>query len=264
MSDFRDPWTNIDFYKDLKLTKTADQKHRKLENDVLVHSDMVLTIGRQLSKELKILGAKRVEIIENGFDPQDFLEDKNYELDEKFSIAHIGSFTPSRNHMVLWKALSQLVNEKEEFKSKLEIKLIGKVDYSVLQSIKDFGLDTYLKKIDYVSHNEVIKHQKSSKLLLLMVNNTPNAKGIVTGKLFEYIRSMSKIIMIGPLDSDAAEIISRTSSGRCFNYDNSDDIIAYLELGKYSQTINFRKYSRKNLTSKLVKILEKMIDDYNE
>ena len=34
--------------------------------------------------------------------------------------------------MVLWKALSQLVNEKEEFKSKLEIKLIGKVDYSVL------------------------------------------------------------------------------------------------------------------------------------
>ena len=93
MSDFRDPWTNIDFYKDLKLTKTADKKHKKLENDVLVQSDIVLTIGKQLSKELKILGAKTVEIIENGFDPQDFSDDANHELDEKFSIAHIGSFT---------------------------------------------------------------------------------------------------------------------------------------------------------------------------
>ena len=53
LSDFRDPWTNIDFYKDLKLTKTADQKHKKLENDVLVQSDIVLTIGKRLSNELK-------------------------------------------------------------------------------------------------------------------------------------------------------------------------------------------------------------------
>ena len=129
---------NIDFYKDLKLTKTADQKHKKLENDVLVQSDIVLTIGKQLSKELKTLGAKRVEIIENGFDPQDFLDDANHELDEKFSIAHIGSFTPSRNHTVLWKALSHLVDEQEEFKSKLEIKLIGKVE--VVQNIqKEFS-----------------------------------------------------------------------------------------------------------------------------
>lgn len=262
LSDFRDPWTNIDFYKDLKLTKTADQKHRKLENDVLVHSDMVLTIGRQLSKELKILGAKRVEIIENGFDPQDFLEDKNYELDEKFSIAHIGSFTPSRNHMVLWKALSQLVNEKEEFKSKLEIKLIGKVDYSVLQSIKDFGLDTYLKKIDYVSHNEVIKHQKSSKLLLLMVNNTPNAKGIVTGKVFEYMASKRPILAIGPKDGDLGEILTKTNSGLVCDYENVENLSSTI-WSIFNDDIKFKNnistYSRIELTEKLANLLNEVI-----
>ena len=41
-------------------------------------------------------------------------------------------------------------------------------------------------------------------------------------------------------------------------------LLNYLESGKYSETINFEKYSRKNLTLELVKILEKMIDDYNE
>ena len=35
VSDFRDPWTNIDYYKELKLTKWADQKHKVLEKDVL-------------------------------------------------------------------------------------------------------------------------------------------------------------------------------------------------------------------------------------
>ena len=262
LSDFRDPWSNIDFYKDLKLTKVADQKHRKLENDVLVQSDIVLTIGRQLSNELKTLGAKRVEIIENGFDPQDFLEDKNYELDEKFSIAHIGSFTPSRNHMVLWKALSHLVNEKEEFKSKLEIKLIGKVDYSVLQSIQDFGLESYLKKIDYVSHNEVIKHQKSSKLLLLMVNNTPNAKGIVTGKVFEYMASKRPILAIGPKDGDLGEILSKTSSGLVCDYENVENLSSTI-WSIFKDDIKFENniapYSRIELTDKLVSLLNEMI-----
>ena len=262
LSDFRDPWTNIDFYKDLKLTKIADQKHKKLENDVLVQSDIVLTIGKQLSKELKTLGAKRVEIIENGFDPQDFLDDTNHELDEKFSIAHIGSFTPSRNHLVLWKALSHLVDEQEEFKSKLEIKLIGKVDYSVLQSIKDFGLDTYLKKIEYVSHSEVIKHQKTSKLLLLMVNNTPNAKGIVTGKVFEYMASKRPILAIGPKDGDLGEILTQTSSGIVCDYDNVENLSStiwriFKDDTKFENNISL--YSRVKLTEKLVNLLNELI-----
>jgi hypothetical protein len=75
---------------------------------------------------------------------------------------------------------------------------------------------------------------------------------------------MSKIIMIGPLDSDAAEIINNTSSGRCFDYDNSTDIVQYLESSQYPETIHFEKYSRKNLTLELVEILEKMIDDYKK
>ena len=262
LSDFRDPWTNIDFYKDLKLTKIADQKHKKLENDVLVQSDIVLTIGKKLSKELKTLGAKRVEIIENGFDPQDFLDDTNHELDEKFSIAHIGSFTPSRNHLVLWKALSHLVDEQEEFKSKLEIKLIGKVDYSVLQSIKDFGLDTYLKKIEYVSHSEVIKHQKTSKLLLLMVNNTPNAKGIVTGKVFEYMASKRPILAIGPKDGDLGEILTQTSSGIVCDYDNVENLSStiwriFKDDTKFENNISL--YSRVKLTEKLVNLLNEVI-----
>ena len=54
LADFRDPWTNIDFYKDLRLSKWADNKHKFLESAVLKNVDMVLTIGNQLKKELLI------------------------------------------------------------------------------------------------------------------------------------------------------------------------------------------------------------------
>ena len=126
------------------------------------------------------------------------------------------------------------------------------------------GFDKFIEFISYVDHSEAIQKMVNSNFLLLVIPNTAKNKGIVTGKLFEYIRSMSKIIMIGPLDSDAAGIINNTSSGRCFDYDNSTDIVQYLESIKHPETINFEKYSRKNLTLELIEILEKMIDDYNK
>ena len=36
LADFRDPWTNIDFYKDLRLSARADARHKKLEKKVLL------------------------------------------------------------------------------------------------------------------------------------------------------------------------------------------------------------------------------------
>ena len=132
------------------------------------------------------------------------------------------------------------------------------------ENIQSQGFEKFVEFISYVDHSEAIQKMANSHFLLLVIPNTAKNKGIVTGKLFEYIRSMSKIIMIGPLDSDAAEIINNTSSGRCFDYDNSTDIVQYLESSKYPEAINFEKFSRKNLTLELVEILEKMIDDYNK
>ena len=259
LADFRDPWTNIDFYKDLKLSNWADSKHKKLEKEVLSKANIILTIGNQLKNELKELGAKNVEVIENGFDIDDFKNDYSNFLDSKFSIAHIGSFTPSRNHLILWKVLNEIVNENIDFASKLQLKLIGNIDYSVHNSIQDFNLEKYVKKFDYLSHNKVISHQKSSKVLLLMVNNTPNSKGIITGKVFEYMASSRPILVIGPEDGDLAKIISATKSGIVCGYNNEvklKKVILDLFNNKLIFNPDFEKYSRKNLSKNLSIILD--------
>ena len=261
IADFRDPWTNIDYYQDLKLSKRSDQKHKKLEKNVLLNADIALSVGKTLAKELQVLGSNNVQVIENGYDPEDFSL-KESTLDEKFTIAHIGSFTPSRNHPILWESIKELIKENKEFSDHLQLKLIGKIDYSVKESIEENGLTEYVKFMAYLPHDQVIKEQTSSHILLLMVNNTPNAKGIVTGKVFEYMASCRPILVIGPKEGDLAQIINESNTGIVCDYNEKQKLKSTL-LDLYNQKIKLvptiEKYSRTQLTQKLSKLLNDII-----
>ena len=62
--------------------------------------------------------------------------------------------------------------------------------------------------IPYVPHDQVFQLQQSSQLLLLLINNTPNAKGILTGKLFEYLASGRPVWAIGlSFDRDTRRLV---------------------------------------------------------
>ena len=58
--------------------------------------------------------------------------------------------------------------------------------------------------------------------VLLMNNNTPIAKGILTGKLFEYLSSGRPILCIGPEDGDAAHLISEAKAGVTVGFDDKE------------------------------------------
>ena len=259
VADFRDPWTNIDFYKDLKLTKLADKKHHKQERAVLTKADAVITIGNTMKLEFDELGGNNVHVITNGFDEAD-LPKEHPGKDPKFSIAHIGTLNASRNPQILWEALDGLFKNRPELKERIEIKLVGKVDVSVKNEIKAHGLEACLNLIPYLKHEEAIKEQMKSHLLLLMINNTPNAKGILTGKMFEYISSGSYIMGIGPKDGDAALVLAESKSGEMFGYEDKEDIQRFLEKQLESNEPykpgNISAYSRTALTDKLIELLE--------
>jgi glycosyltransferase involved in cell wall biosynthesis len=255
IADFRDPWTNIDFYKDLKLSKLADKKHKKLERQVLKTADEVVTVGETLKNELIDLGAKKCSVITNGFDLDDIKSISfNEKSKDKFTISHIGTLGWSRNPQNLWKSLELIIKSNEEFSKKLEIKLIGNVDPRIFKEIEKFKLKKYLTYIPYINHTEAIIEQKKANLLLLLINNTPNAKGILTGKFFEYLSSKIPILCIGPKDGDIAEIIKETNSGIVKDYQEE----IYLKDFDIKTSVSEReiyKYSRESLTEDLIKLL---------
>lgn len=279
MADFRDPWTNIDFYSKLMLMPFADKKHKRLELEVLRNADVVSCVGKTWLAELEELlrksapqkftpeVAKKFHFISNGYDPGDYDSVGEVKADAKFSMAHIGTLDKSRNPEGLWKVLASMVKKNPDFAKDLEIKLVGKVDIFVQEDIEKNGLTPNLNKIAYLSHHDVTVVQKQSQVLMLLINNTPNAMGITTGKFFEYMAAKRPILCIGPRGGDADKILDETKAGLLSDYADLEtlekNIMYYynsFKAGKLqSEGVNTERYSRKALTGEVANSLNGIV-----
>lgn len=264
LADFRDPWTNIDFYDQLKLTRWADKKHHRLELEVLQSADMVTTVTSFDQKDFTHKGAKSCEWIPNGYD-EEFPE--GITPNPIFELVHVGSIPKSRNHDNLWKAIQIACQEDMNFKKNVSIKLVGKVDISVKKSIDLFGLKDKVKYQEYLPHHDAIAVQQRSQILLLLVNNSGNAKSILTGKFFEYLAAQRPILAIGPKDGEMNEILIKTGSGHCFDFDEIKTIkeqllnwhSIFMSTGKISnQYADISAFSRRNLTEKMSRFIHQI------
>ncbi|MEZ7504424.1 glycosyltransferase family 4 protein [Flavobacterium sp. Arc2] len=261
-ADFRDPWTTIGYHKSLRLSNYATKKHKMLERKVLNTADTIIVTSKTTKTEFEAITRKPIAVITNGYDVENI---ETQPLDNKFSLAHIGSFLSERNPMILWESLVELIKDIPEFKSHLEIKLIGAVSQEVLETISQFGLNPYLNNLGYVSHEEAIAHQRKSQVLLLIEIDSEDTKSIIPGKLFEYMVSNRPIVAIGPKSSDFAEIITNTNTGVFFDYSEKvklksvilDFYNQFLQGKLQANGVGLQQYSRKNLTKELVKLLNK-------
>ena len=260
-ADFRDPWTTIGYHKALRLSNYAAKKHKKLESKVLNTADTIIVTSKTTKTEFEAITNKPISVITNGYDIENV---EKQTLDTKFTLAHIGSFLSDRNPPFLWECLTELLNEIPDFKSYLEIKLIGAVSQEVLDAISQFNLNDYLNLLGYVSHHEAIAHQKKSQVLLLIEINSEDTKSIIPGKLFEYMVSNRPIIAIGPQGSDFADIIKETNTGVFFDYSEKaklksvilDFYNQFLEGKLQSNGVGLQQYSRKNLTKQLAQLIK--------
>ncbi|TBX65757.1 glycosyl transferase family 1 [Flavobacterium silvisoli] len=261
-ADFRDPWTTIGYHKALKLSTYAEKKHKALEREVLNAADTIIVTSKTTKTEFQAITPKPIEVITNGYDVEKITKQP---LDEKFTLAHIGSFLSERNPRILWKALKELVKEHADFRNDFQLKLIGAVSQEVLDTISEFRLTDYVLNLGYLSHREAVEHQRKSQVLLLIEINSEETKSIIPGKLFEYMVSERPILALGPEESDFAEIITSTNTGVFFTYDEKERLKELLF--KYYQeyqnrnlkvhAVGLQQYSRKSLTEKLVQILNR-------
>ena len=259
IADFRDPWTTIGYHKALRLTDMSEQKHKDLESKVLNTANQLITTSFKTQQEFLQKTKTPIEVITNGFDEISV----ESELSENFTISHIGSLLNDRNPKLLWQVFAELVTENPVFKNFFELQLIGKTSESVLESIHSAGLEDYVSVEGYVPHKKAVSYQKSSQMLLLIEIDKQDTRGIIPGKLFEYLASQRPILAIGPQEWDVEKIISDTQSGQCFTYNQKDDLKSYVENafddflnGKLNaKTKNIQQYSRKHLTQNLTHLI---------
>lgn len=256
IADFRDPWTSIVYHKDLKLSENSKQKHIELERKVLNTADQIIVTSPSTKLEFSKKTKQPIEVITNGYDVEKI---EKRPLDEKFTLAHIGSFLSERNPRILWKALKELIKENKEFKADFQLKLIGIVSDEVMDAIKEFGLETYVNKTNYLPHTESVAEQRTSQVLLLVESNSEETKAILPGKLYEYMASNRPILAIANDESDIRKIIEHSNTGVFCSYTEMGKVKETIEkyYGLYKENnlktspIGLQGFSRKNLTQRL-------------
>ncbi|MCS3870836.1 glycosyltransferase involved in cell wall biosynthesis [Chryseobacterium ginsenosidimutans] len=266
IADFRDPWTEISYYKHLKLTKSSDKKHHQLESEVFKNADITLATSYTDAENFRKNGANAI-CITNGFDETDASETLNpsnsQTLEQKFTLSYIGVLEQLRNPENLWKALDNLVKTNSDFAKNFTLKFAGRIDDKILSSIENSALKNHVLNLGYISHDKAILEMAKSSVLL--ITNFPNesSKGIIPGKIFEYLATGKQIISFGPNEADVSKILTETKAGKHFSYDDSETIKNFIlekfELWKngnlVENTQNIEQFSRKNLTKKLAEIL---------
>ncbi len=262
LADFRDPWTSIGYHTKLRLTKASQRKHRQLEKEVANGCDKLLVTSNTTKAEFESITTNPVHVITNGYDiPESELPFSA--LDKKFTLSHIGSLLTGRNPDNLWKVLSEIISENETFRKAFQLNLIGVVGQDVLNCINDNGLEFYTRIIEYVTHEEAVNYQRRSQLLLLAEIDSPQTRGIIPGKLFEYLAAKRPILAIGPEQWEGGEIVKSTNSGIVCNYNSVADLKAvilkwfhlYQQGNLMVSSVNIKEYNRRTLTAKLAELL---------
>jgi glycosyltransferase involved in cell wall biosynthesis len=266
LADFRDPWTEIDFFDKLRLTNWAIKRHNYLENCVLHFADKIITVGPTMSESFLIKNKIESTVITNGFDDSD-LNELTPPPDEKFTILHVGFINKDRNHPVFWETILELISENLAFKNALHLHFVGKTDIEVRNNVSNYGLDCYVTFTPYLNHNSAIVLEQAASVLYLPINNTPNARGILTGKVYEYLLAKRPILAVAPPDGDLATILNETKAGFVSGFNDKislkNNILSMFNQHNDGKLVvnstGIHHYSRRNLTKKMAQELDKIV-----
>ena len=261
LADFRDPWTKVYYFNDLNPSKWARKRQERLERSVLASANEVVVVTKGTAKEMDTIVARNYHVITNGYDHEDFpnlsqvQETKN---DKPFIISYAGTLLPSQFIPEFWKSLAHL---KSQFA--LEIHFYGRIDVSTTNFISEVNLDSHCTFHGYIPHDEIVDRISKSNCNLLILPNLPESEILIPGKLFEYLASRRPIFAIGTPQSEISQLITTHNAGVYHHFDDSQGISNSLTslLTRNHDHFSFdlvESFSRKNLTRKLVTLLEQM------
>jgi glycosyltransferase involved in cell wall biosynthesis len=259
IADLRDPWTDIYYYNQFMHTDLARKLDQKYERQVVETADLLVSVSedvkRIFAEKSELPVADKMVVIPNGFDEDDF-NIKEVPAETKKVITYTGTISEAYNVDCLLDVLSHL---EKGTKSQLLIRFVGKVPPSVEQKFRDTQLE--IEMVGYVDHPKSIEYLLRSDLLLLVIPQVKNNRGILTGKFFEYLASQKPILAIGPTDGDLAKIIQETKCGSMFDYKDAAGMRWFLEVNlgnpaSHSDQNLVNEYSRKQLTRKIAQLMK--------
>jgi glycosyltransferase involved in cell wall biosynthesis len=212
VADFRDPWMNLYLFK--PPTPLHAALHRRLEKRVCRNAHVVVTT-RWHEEQLKLdyPEARHVTRIPNGFDAAEAASVEAFQPAEgRFRVTHAGMLTQKRTAEPFLRGLRRFLAERPDIRSNVEVLFVGAREDRNERAARDLELEDVVEFRDTLPHDETLQLEKRSHILLLIKHVNPDYRGMVPGKLYEYIGLRRPILALVP-EGEAARLVLELDRG---------------------------------------------------
>jgi len=208
LADLRDPLVaNQHRRADTTATRARQAANEQLARLVARQADAISCVSEAIAEEVRGLEPRGiVRTISNGCDFDDFAG-LDYRPAPRFRITHAGSFFGRRDPRPFLQALKDSgVDAVARF--------VGDFRSSDREWAESLALGHRLELIPYAPRAESLRLQRDSEALLLLVPDAGGrGKGVLSGKVFEYLAAGRPILAVVPPDGAAADLIRETGAG---------------------------------------------------
>jgi len=249
IAEFRDLWSD-------NHNRMSSLFDRWLEKNTMYNSKAMITVSEPLTQLLVNKYKQPIYTIQNGFDAEDFNFEVISKNSQKINIVYTGSiYVGKMDPSPLFIALAS----NKDLQNNVVLNFYGNASNFISDLSKKYNLESIVKIHGSISRSEILNIQKKADILLLLTWNSSKEKGLLGGKIFEYIASGNTILSIGAFKDTPSEIVVKDKFGIATN--DPDEITKFIssyKKGEYNNDlINRNKYDRQLQINKLAEIIDK-------
>lgn len=260
--DWRDLWTQNPYWKGFCLFRPYE---RYLEKKIHNKCDLITVVSTGLKDNLQKITTTTIEVIENGFDEEDyidFLKNPKQSFD-KFTIVYTGTIYKGIQDITpILCAMKELKEDSVINSENFQLITAGNVA-DLFDDVQKLDVSDMHRHLGVVPRKDALRliYDSDASILLLGKNN----KGILSGKLFEYLSLSNFIFGVDFANSDdAGKIIKEANAGECFDSDvgkikefllkKMQEKESIIESSKRMDIIN--RYTRKKQAEKIISFVD--------
>jgi len=203
--------------------RLKEQSQRAIARLVARRADAIVAAADAIADEARSLEPKGgVVTIANGCDFDDFAG-LDYARGERFRITHTGSFFGRRDPRPFLTALAESTVDAVA-------RFVGDFRPADREFAESLGLGDRLELHPFLPRRVALAMQRDSEALLLLIPDAGGrGKGVLSGKVFEYLASERPVLAAVPPDGAAAELIREADAGVVAAPDDPAELRAALE-----------------------------------
>ena len=273
IADLRDLW-NLNPY--VSHTFIRNYFEKRLELKTFENVDALTTTTDLAAETLSTLHPmSRIVPILSGYDKDDFKfleelvskkDDLSSDSPEKLKFIYAGSlYGGKRDPTYLFEAIRQLEDENKLDSSKISIEFYG--DSTGLEDIANrYGLLDIVHIGGKIAHDEVLKKQLNSDVLLLISWDNEKEKMFIPGKIYEYFALKKPVLSIGYNEGSLKDLIEETKVGyHVSSLESTKEALLdiyneFVEKGtvELNADMNIEDYSMENMAKKFADLLNEL------